>query len=93
MKKREFLAEITEIVNGATSDSVKAATISLVKELIRGAARQGLKEITLYARYNLPMDINGGQLTLSALSTLEHFRVEGFQAVDQGNGYVRISWE
>jgi len=94
MEKQEFLMEVVEISRGAGDASLRNASIAIVKEYIKMSARQGLKTFRAYARYNLPLDINGmTNMSLPISATIDFFRDQGFNVQDEGNGYMTISWE
>lgn len=93
MEKQEFLMEINEISQGGENQTLKTAAITMIKEGIRNAAKTGAREFRTYARFNIAIDLNGGtQMNLPFAITLDYFREEGFTTVDQGNGYILISW-
>jgi hypothetical protein len=91
MEKQEFLMEVCELSQGK-NNILKDATVALVKEAIRNAAKLGFKQIQTYARFNVNLDTQGYNMILPIADCLDYFRDQGFNIVVNGN-YITFSWE
>lgn len=93
MEKQKFLMEILDIVNGTNRIELSGPVFELIKEAIRGQAKQGVRA------YNMPTNqmyitINGVNVVVGAAvmkKVSESLIEEGFN-VGEANNYYSVQW-